>query len=97
MAAATTPRRTDRLVARVTPADKVLLEQAAGLEGCSVAVFAVAHLRAAAEKVIHEHEAIRLNASESRRFVEALLAAPKPPTRRMKSALALHRQTVTEH
>lgn len=89
-------RRTDRLVARLTPADKALLEQAANLEGTSVASFVVSHTRAAAEKLIFEHQVIRLDMKESRRFVEALLAPPRPATKRMKQALADYRKTVTE-
>lgn len=37
---------------------------------------------------------IRLNAEESRRFAEALLAPPRPPTERMKRAAKLYRETV---
>ena len=96
MVAIAKSRKSDRLVARLTPADKALLERAAGLEGCSVAAFVVSHVRAAAEKVVEENEVIRLTAKESRRFVEALLAPPRPPTKRMQKALALYRETVSE-
>ena len=96
MAIATKSRKSDRLVARLTPEDKALLERAAGMEGRSVAAFVVSHVRAAAEKVVRENEVIRLTAKESRRFVAALLAPPRPPTKRMQKALALHRETVTE-
>ena len=96
MPAAAKPRKSDRLVARLTPEDKALLERAAGMEGRSVAAFVVSHVRAAAEKVVRENEVIRLTAKESRRFVAALLAPPRPPTKRMQKALALHRETVTE-
>ena len=96
MVAIAKSRKSDRLVARLTPADKALLERAAVLEGCSVAAFVVSHVRAAAEKVVEENEVIRLTAKESRRFVEALLAPPRPPTKRMQKALALYRETVSE-
>ena len=91
-----TSRRSNRLVARVTPEDKALLERAAGLEGCTVTRFVVSHLRAAAEEIVRRHDTVRLNQAESRRFVTALLAPPKPPAKRMRAALALHRKTVTE-
>lgn len=91
-----TPRRSDRLVARVTPEDKALLERAAGLEGCSVAVFVLSHVRAAAEEVVERHDTTRLNQMESRRFVRALLAPVRRPNTRMRAALALHSKTVTE-
>lgn len=96
MAVATQSRKTNRLVARLTPEDKALLERAASLEGRSVAAFVVSHVRSAAEKVLQAHETIQLTAAESRRFVEALLAPPRPPTKRMKAALALSCETVTE-
>jgi uncharacterized protein (DUF1778 family) len=96
MAVATKTRKTDRLVARLTPEDKALLERAAGLEGRSVAAFVVSHVRCAAKKVVKAHDVTSLTATESRRFVEALLAPPRPPTKQMKSALALYRATVTE-
>ncbi|MEQ1854288.1 MAG: DUF1778 domain-containing protein [Chthoniobacteraceae bacterium] len=96
MPATATSRRSDRLVARVTPEDKALLERAAGLEGCSVAVFVLSHVRAAAEEVVQRHDTIRLNQIESRRFVGALLAPVRQPNKRVRSALALHSKTVTE-
>jgi uncharacterized protein (DUF1778 family) len=96
MASVIAKRKSGRLVARLTPEEKALLERAAGLEGCSVGRFVVSHSRAAAEKVIRERVTIRLNAEESRRFVQALLAPPRSPTRRFKSALALYRKSVIE-
>lgn len=96
MPAVAIQRRSDRLVARVTPEDKALLERAAELEGCSVAVFVVSHVRAAAEEVVQRHHVVRLNQAESQRFVKALTAPLKQPTKRMRDALALHRASVTE-
>ncbi len=89
-------RRTDRLVARITPEDKSLLTRAAALEGASVASFVVAHVRDAAEEVIRRHDSIQLGETQSRRFVEALLSSPKKPTQRFSKALKLHQKTVTE-
>lgn len=96
MAALSTTRRSSRLVARLSEEDKALLEQAAGLEGCSVAAFVVTRVREAALEVVQRHETVKLNQTESRRFVAALLAPPKAPTKRMKAGLALHRNSVTE-
>jgi uncharacterized protein (DUF1778 family) len=90
------PRRSDRLVARITPEDKSLLTRAAALEGLSLASFVVSHIRGAAQEVIRHHDSIQLNESESRRFVEALLAPPTKATKRFTRALNLHRETVTE-
>jgi uncharacterized protein (DUF1778 family) len=46
------------------------------------------------KKRMHSPERIVLNAGQSRRLVEALLAPPRPPTERMKRALKLYRETV---
>ncbi len=96
MPAFATSRRSSRFVARVTADDKALLERAAALEGCSVAVFVISHMRAAAEEIVRRHDTVKLNQSESRRFVKALLSPVKAPTKRMRAALQLHRKTVTE-
>ena len=88
--------KSDRLVARVTAKDKALLERAAALVGCSVGAFVISNGRAAAEKVVQDHEMIRLNREESRRFIKALLAPPRPPAKRLKNALKTYRDTVPE-
>ncbi len=96
MAIPSSAPRSSRLVARLSEEDTALLEHAASLEGCSVAAFVVSRVREAATEVVKRHETVRLNQAESRRFVAALLAPPKAPTKRMKAALALHRGSVTE-
>jgi len=90
------PRRSDRLVARITREDKSLLTRAAALEGSSLASFVVSHIRDAAQEVIRRHDSIQLSESESRRFVKALLAPPVKPTERFAKAMRLHHETVTE-
>jgi uncharacterized protein (DUF1778 family) len=92
----TIPTRSDRLVARITPDDKALLERAATLEGASLASFVVSHVRTAAAEVIRKHETIQLNQAESERFLKALVQPPAKPTARMARALELYRETVTE-
>lgn len=92
----TKPIRSNRLVARISPDDKALLERAATLEGSSLASFVVSHIRTAAAEVIRQHETIQLSQTESERFLKALYAPPTKPTARMTRALELYRQTVTE-
>lgn len=94
--AKTKPTRSNRLVARISPDDKVLLERAAVLEGSSLASFVVSHIRTVAAEVIRQHETIQLNREESERFIKALTAPPAKPTARMTRALELYRKTVTE-
>ena len=88
--------RTSRLVARISPEDKALLERAAGLEGTPVAAFIVGHGRIAAQEIVRQHDTVQLSHEESRRFVKALLAPVKVPAKRFKDAVALYRATVTE-
>jgi uncharacterized protein (DUF1778 family) len=88
------PQKRERLVARVTRADKAVIAHAAVLAGQSVGSYMVAETRKAALQAIENRERILLNAQESRRFVQALLAAPRPPTARMKRSLKLYRETV---
>ncbi len=51
---------------------------------------------AAAHEILRQPDSIGLNQVESQRFVKALLARSKAPSKRMKTALALHRESVTE-
>jgi uncharacterized protein (DUF1778 family) len=90
------PTRTkeDRLVARITRADKELIERGAAVAGQSVANFVIAHARQAAETLIREEGIIRLTAEESRRLVDALLAPGQAPTAAMKKSLKRYREAV---
>lgn len=65
---------TERLATRIRVEDKRLIEKAAALSGISVSAFVKMRLRAAALEVIEQDDVIRLNAEESARFAEALLA-----------------------
>ena len=87
-------QKAERFVARVTRADKQIFRQAASLEGRSMATFVIAHARQAAEEVIARRKVIRLGAEDSRRFVEALLAPPRPPAPRMLESIRLYRKSV---
>lgn len=84
----------DRLVARVSRADKELIERGAEVAGVSVANFVISHARRAAESLIQEDGVIRLTAEESRKLMDALLAPTAPPTAAAKKALARYRKTV---
>lgn len=97
MNTATKETRSERLVARITPADKQMVERAAEMEGRSLAAFTVEHLVAKARAVIEERAVIRLNEEQSRRFVASLNAPPGKPTPELRKALKLYRETVIEH
>jgi len=89
-------RKNQRFVARVTEADKQLFQQAAAIEGRSVAKFIVTHVREVARQVIQQSHQIQLDAGQSRRLVEVLLAPPAEPTAALKKAMTRYRRQVTE-
>jgi len=86
--------KSQRLVARVSAADKQLFRQAAAIEGRSVAKFVTLHSVAAARQIVEKSHQIRLDAAQSRRFVEALLAPPRPPTAVMRESIRSYRKSV---
>ena len=71
-------QKTARLEARITAEQKELIERAAAYQGRTVSDFVVSTVQEAATAVIREHEVLRLNGSQSRAFVEALLNPPEP-------------------
>jgi len=83
-----------RFVARVSAADKQLFQRAAALEGRSMATFVIAHAREGARQTITQSNLIQLNADDSVRFVEALLAPPRHPTSAMKASIRAYRKAV---
>jgi uncharacterized protein (DUF1778 family) len=95
-AAGRNPRaqKSQRLVARVSAEDKEIITQAAVMAGQSVGSFMLSEARKAALETLEARHRIVLNAEQSRRLVEALLAPPRPPTERMKRAMELYRKTV---
>jgi uncharacterized protein (DUF1778 family) len=88
--------KSQRFVARVTAADKQLFRKAAALEGRSMAKFITTHTREAARQVIARNSQLRLDADQSRRFVEALLAPPRQSPAALKKAMVRHRRQVIE-
>lgn len=93
----TKPSRTvksGRLVARVSGSDKAIIVKAAMLAGQSVGSFVVAQARKAALETVESHDRVVLNGEQSRRFVEALLAKPAAPTKRMIEAMRLTKTRV---
>ena len=83
--------RVARLEARVTGAQKALLQRAATLSGRTLSDFVVASAEEAAAKVIQAHETIRLTREEQIAFVTALLN-PHPVGSRLHRAAAKYRR-----
>jgi uncharacterized protein (DUF1778 family) len=86
--------KSQRFVARVTAADKQLFQKAAAIEGRSLAKFITMHTREVARQIVAKSDQIQLNAAQSRRFVEALLAPPRPPTPAMRESILAYRRSV---
>ena len=93
MATTRESQKTARLEARITADQKALIERAAAYQGRTVSDFVVDTVHEAARSVIHEHEVLRLSASQSRAFVETLLNPPEP-TEALQQAADEYRQNV---
>jgi uncharacterized protein (DUF1778 family) len=87
-------RKRERLVARVSAEDKAIISQAAAIAGQSAGSFMLAEPRKAAVATLEGCQRIVLSAEQSRRFVEAMLAPPRKPTRRMVAAMRAYKATV---
>ena len=71
-------RKEQRLEARVTPAQKRLIERAATLRGTTVTEFVVASAQEAATNTIKDFEVLHLRDKAREVFVNAILNPPAP-------------------
>ena len=85
--------RTERLEARIAPADLAKVKRAAEAQHRSVSEFVVDAARAAADRVLEEANVIRLAAEEQRRFVELMLNPPSA-TEALQRAKAAHAKLI---
>ncbi len=90
--ATTDNSRGARLEARISPAQKSVLQRAAALSGRTLSDFVVASAQEAASKVIQAHDLVRLSRAEQTAFVKALLA-PRAPSASLRKAAAAYRKT----
>ena len=84
----------ERIQARLSVEQKVLLQRAADLEGRTLSDFVIDSATRRAEELVREHEVIRLSARDSRAFVEALLNPPTPSPRMRALAERYQREVV---
>jgi len=84
----------ERLEARVTRAQKRLIERAASLRGTTVTEFVVQCAQQAATETIRGSETLVLDEAASKVFVDALLR-PAAPNSALKAAARRHRARVT--
>jgi uncharacterized protein (DUF1778 family) len=92
-----TPRtpKSERLEARVTLQQKLLLQRAAELRGLSLTDFLVTSAQTAAEATIREHNVIALTTRDSIAFAEALLNSGEP-NEALRVAFARYDEAVTD-
>lgn len=83
-AKSTAKPRDERLEARVSRDQKAMFQHAAELQGRTLTDFVIASVHDAV-RVIEETQTIRLSATDSRAFAEALLN-PREPNARLKAA-----------
>jgi uncharacterized protein (DUF1778 family) len=82
---------TTRIEARVTPETKALIQQAADIESSTLADFLSKSAQAAAQAVISNHNILKLNAEDSRAFIDAILN-PAEPNEALKEAARRYQQ-----
>jgi uncharacterized protein (DUF1778 family) len=85
--------RTERIEARTTPETLAVVRQAADIQGRSVSDFVMSAAETAARAATQDDQAIRLSASDQRRFVEALLT-PAQPNAAMLRAMDHHTRLI---
>jgi uncharacterized protein (DUF1778 family) len=87
--------KTERLEARVTPAQKARIQRAADLEGRTLTDYVVTHLEAQAERTIREHEVITLSPRDSELFYNTLMNPPAP-NEKLRAAFKRYREMLGE-
>lgn len=85
--------RSERLEARVTAAQKSLIERAAALQGRSVTDFVLTSVQEAALRAIDEHQRLDLSLRDSEVFVQALMN-PAPVNERLHETVRRYREKI---
>lgn len=83
--------RSERLEARVTTEQKILIEHAAALQGRTVTDFVLTSVQDAARRAIEDHQRLDLSVRDSQAFVEALLN-PQPVNDRLRDTVRRYRE-----
>ncbi len=85
--------KTERIEARIRPADKAFIEEAATHLGISVADFITSTARVGAEEVLRRRDQIVLSRQDQEAFVHALFE-PQEPNERLRAAVAEYLSSV---
>lgn len=95
MATIEIPQKTERVVSRVSPDVKALLEQAASWAGfSSVNQFIVQSAIREAERIMRREQVIRLSARDTQAFLQALEHPPQPNAALLAAAKRYQRTVV---
>jgi uncharacterized protein (DUF1778 family) len=86
--------RSERLNARITPDDQVLLAKVAAMQGVSVSTFVVQAARAKAKAVLRRQRLIRLSARDQKALISALLSPAEPNAALVRAAASHERELV---
>lgn len=81
--------RSERLNARITPDDQVLLAKVAGMQGVSVSTFVIQAARSRAKALLRRRRLIRLSSRDQKVLISALLS-PAEPNAALARAAASH-------
>ncbi|MEL6440850.1 MAG: DUF1778 domain-containing protein [Cyanobacteria bacterium J06621_8] len=84
-----------RLEARVDAEIKARWQQAADLQGITLTDFAIASLQESADRVIQQHQRIKLTAEDTEAFVDAILN-PSEPNENLKAAVTEYQQFMND-
>lgn len=91
MASSAKSRKRERVEARVSAEQKMLLERAAALRGCSLSEYLVRSAQEAAMRDIRDQDLITLSARDSQAFIAALLD-PQPANAALEAAAREYRE-----
>ena len=83
----------DRIEARLQPAVKETIEEAANILGVTISSFVVESAQARALEVVQSYRRIKLSAEESAMFAAALVE-PAAPSAALRRAMERHRMEV---
>jgi uncharacterized protein (DUF1778 family) len=78
--------RSERLNARITAEDQLLLTKVASMQGVSVSTFVIQAARARAKALLRRQRLIRLSARDQKTLISALLSPAEPNASLVRAA-----------
>jgi uncharacterized protein (DUF1778 family) len=78
--------KAERIEARITRAQKQMLQRAAEIDGRTLTDFVLNSAQEAARRIIHQHEILLLRDKDREIFINALLKPPAPNAKLRRAA-----------